>query len=292
MVRVWRRLPVIVRAVLVGALVSLLGQLGSAVPMAINLKVVPRVPWSLPFAAIWLWLFWRYAGGAGWPRATSARRRELLRARPLSPPMWGWSLLTCGLLLACNIAFHFAYSRFRPTSLALPEALLALPPLTLVSVLLLISAQAGIVEEAAFRGYMFTPIERRHGPVVATLVVSLVFLLAHFNDPRNLSTFRVVTIFLAGAVYCVVLVVTRSILPGLVTHAVGDAVGLLLLWRAATGAGAAAPRLGGPGEAIRDTSFLAFGGAAIAFGVAAFWAFMRLRQAARLEPAPDMGAAE
>jgi len=284
-VRIWRRLPVVIRAVLVAALVSLFGSVGSASPMAVNLRVFPEVPWSLPIAAIWLWLFWRYVNGHGWPRATSAGRRELLRARPLSVSMWRWSLLTCGLLLAFNISFHYAYSRFLPISVALPEALLALPPVTLVSVLLLISAQAGIVEEAAFRGYMFTPIERRHGPVVATVVVSLVFLLAHFNNPQNLSAFRIVSIFCAGVVYCVVVLVTRSILPGLVAHAAGDAIGLLLLWRAATRAGPAAPRLGGAGEAMRDPAFLGFAGAALVLGLAAVGAFVRLRQVARLESA-------
>jgi len=248
--------------------------------MALNLKVLSQVPWSLPVAAIWLWLFWKYVNGHGWPRATADRRRELLGARPLSAPMWCWSLLTCGLLLACNISFHYAYARFQPISVALPEALLALPPVTLVSVLLMISAQAGIVEEAAFRGYMFTPIERRHGPVVATVVVRLLFLLAHFNDPQNLSVFRIVSIFCAGVVYCVVLLVTRSILPGLVAHAVGDAIGLLLLWRAATRAGPAAPRLGGVSEAMRDPAFLGFAGAALVFGLAALWTFMRLRSVA------------
>lgn len=283
LVRLWQWLPVVVRAVLVGLSVSLIGALGTGIPMQLNLKVFPSLPWSLPLAAAWLWLFWRYLDGRGWPRSSSVRRHGLLRARRLSPPVWRWSLLTCGLLLAFNIAFQTTYSRFQPISVGLPEALLALPPVTLLFVLLMVSAQAGIVEEAAFRGYMFTPIEHRHGPVVATLIVSLAFVVAHFNNPQNLSVYRILNVFLVGVIYCALVVVTRSILPGLVVHAVGDAVGLLLLWRAATRAGVPAPRLGGLREALQDPAFLTLGSAALLLGVAAVWAFLHLRLVARLE---------
>lgn len=283
LVRLWQWLPVVVRAVLVGLSVSLIGALGTGIPMQVNLKVFPNLPWSLPLAAVWLWLFWRYLDGRGWPRSSSSRRRELLRARPLSAAVWRWSLLTCGLLFAFNIAFQSAYSRFLPISVRLPEALLALPPVTLLFVLLILSAQAGIVEEAAFRGYMFTPIEHRHGPVVATLIVSLAFVAAHFNNPQNLSVYRILNVFLVGVIYCALVVVTRSILPGLVVHAVGDAIGLLLLWRAAMRGGAAMPRLSSLSEALTDSTFLTFGSVALLSGLGAIWSFVRLRQVARSE---------
>jgi len=283
--RAWGRLHVVVRAVLIGAPLSALGSLGSAVPMQVNLGVFPAVPWSLPFSAIWLWLFWRYLSGHGWPRSTSTLRREWLRARPLSTPMWRWSLLTCALLFAFSLALAFARSRFLPIGMTLPPELLAAPPITIVAVLLTISAQAGVVEEAAFRGYMFTPIERRHGPVVATTIVSLVFLLAHFGDPQNLSAYRIVSIFLAGVVYCVLLVVTNSILPGLIAHAAGDGIALLLLWRAHTRGDAAPERVGGFTEALRDPGFLGYAGLAFVLGLAAIGAFLRLRRTARFEAA-------
>lgn len=281
--RAWGRIPIAVRAMIVGLSVSLIGALGTGIPMQANLKWFPDAPWSLPVSAMWLWLFWRYLNGRGWPRATSARRREWLRARPLSARLWRWSLLTCGLLLAFNLALAFARSRFLPSGMSLPGELLTLPPATLIAVLLTISAQAGVVEEAAFRGYMFTPIERRHGPVAATLIVSLVFVLAHFNNPQNLSAYRILSILAASVVYCVLVLVTGSILPGLVAHGIGDAIGLMLLWRAEMHRGLAPPRLGGFTEALQDSAFLAYAAAALVLGCAAIWAFVRLRQVARLD---------
>ena len=66
MTAIWHRVPVIVRAILVGLLVNEVGQLG-AVFIFVNLKFFPQVPWLLPAAAVWLWGFWLYVNGSGWP---------------------------------------------------------------------------------------------------------------------------------------------------------------------------------------------------------------------------------
>ena len=49
----------------------------------------------------------------------------------------------------------------------------------------------GVSEEAGFRGYMQGPLMRRYGPVVAVLVVSVVFWVAHFNHPSGIARGRV-----------------------------------------------------------------------------------------------------
>ena len=46
---------------------------------------------------------------------------------------------------------------------------------------------AGVLEEAAFRGYMQAPIERRHGPLVGMGVVAVVFTLAHLGTFPDMS---------------------------------------------------------------------------------------------------------
>jgi membrane protease YdiL (CAAX protease family) len=43
---------------------------------------------------------------------------------------------------------------------------------------------AGFCEEAAFRGYMQGPIERRYGPVVAILATGIAFGFAHLSHPQ------------------------------------------------------------------------------------------------------------
>ena len=71
-------------AVLLGFVVLMIGGAVSGALMFANLKLAPTLPLFLPATVLWLWLFWRYVRGDGWPRSTSDRRRDMLRVRKLS----------------------------------------------------------------------------------------------------------------------------------------------------------------------------------------------------------------
>ena len=69
----WRRLPVVVRAVVSGWLVTTVGT-GLWVLLSLaNQKYFRALPWALLPTAGYLWLFWRYLRGDGWPRASVGR---------------------------------------------------------------------------------------------------------------------------------------------------------------------------------------------------------------------------
>jgi membrane protease YdiL (CAAX protease family) len=103
------------------------------------------------------------------------------------------------------------------------------PGVTLFCFLLTGSAVAGIVEEAAFRGYMQRPIERRHGLIVAILVTGILFGFMHFAHPE--VTLILMPYFIAvAAVYGALAWLTNSILPSMALHAGGNVlVGLGLV---------------------------------------------------------------
>src|SRR5437762_1850200 len=106
MSRLWNRLPVVLRAVFLGFVVNEMGQLGGLFILA-NLTHFPRIPWLLPATALWLWVFWRYAGGWGWPSGTREARRRNLRAPSLPGRVWGWALLagSMGFVSVLGIGF-------------------------------------------------------------------------------------------------------------------------------------------------------------------------------------------
>lgn len=95
----WQRLPVIVRAVIAGLAVLLAGEVpwggiaGHAGLAGWNGRVLVVVPWAIAPMAFYLWLYWRYLDGRGWPRLTARLRHAGLRANPLSSEVWGMSLL-------------------------------------------------------------------------------------------------------------------------------------------------------------------------------------------------------
>ena len=111
MVSLWNRLPAIVRAVIVGLAVAGAGTTPWAVLVNANTKHLPTIPWAVVPTAFYLWLFWRYIRGAGWPRSTAEARRTSCRANPLPDDLWVLSLLAGVLGLASLVLFMRVMNR-------------------------------------------------------------------------------------------------------------------------------------------------------------------------------------
>src|SRR6202035_3171064 len=280
--RLWGHVPVLVRAVVVGELILTVGGLPELL-LFVNLKHAPAIPWSLATTAIWLWLCWRYLDGAGWPRSTSQQRKRDLRGRPLPAQVWRWSLLAGSLAMVSVVALAFITARLANIprdAFKLPVDLSIVPVWTTVSILLAISAFAGVLEEAAFRGYMLSQIERRHGWVVGILVTGTVFFADH-HFSHAYATLAFLPFFLAvSTLHGLLVYFTRSILPSVVLHAVADFV-VIPIQYGLVGPPAVAP-ISSQGM---DSSFLVCVGLLVAFGLAAVPAFVRLAQVARAQDA-------
>ena len=220
MAAVWRRLPVIVRALVLGALVAVAGTVPWAYLVSLNIRRWPAVPWAVPLTAIYLWLFWRYVTGAGWPPSTARARRELSRANTVQDDAWLTALLAGDLDLGAMLLLQGVMSRL----VTLPQQKdidpSQYPALTVFMWVVMSAIVAGVVEETAFRGYMQGPIERRHGPVVAILATGTVFGFVHFTHPE--VGLALLPYYLAvAAVYGTLAHLTNSVYPSMLLHA-GD----------------------------------------------------------------------
>ena len=277
----WGRLPVIVRAVLAGSILGAAGTLPWAALASANSRYWTAVPWAVPPTALYLWLFWRYVQGAGWPRSTSEARRTSCRANRLSEDVWGAALLAGGLGLFALVLFLGVMNRLVRLPAQPTDDLAHVPLVTLVPLLLMSAAVAGIAEESSFRGYMQGPIERRHGPVIAILVTGSLFGFVHFTHPE--VTLILMPYYLAAAaIYGALAYLTNSILPGVVLHAGGNvfsAIGLFAGGRAEWQATSnPAPLIWETGA---DASFWIGSAAALIVGAAAVWAYAALAGVAR-----------
>jgi len=220
----WHRLPVIIKAITSGILPAVVGTVTWVLLVEANLNLFPDVPWSLIPAAIFLWILWRYLRGEWWPKSTSEIRKKNLRANPLSGEVWASAIFAGILGLTALLLFMRVMNRM----VRLPQQHLTaadnIPKVTLFFLLLMGSAVAGVVEEAAFRGYMQGPIEKRHGPVIAILITGILFGFAHFSHPE--TTILLMPFYTGVAViYGMMAYLTNSILPGMLLHAVGDVFG-------------------------------------------------------------------
>ncbi len=229
MIALWTRLPVVVRAVLTGAGVALVGTTPWAILVSANVKYGSAVPWSVPPTVLYLWLFWRYLRGAGPPRSTMEMRRANLRAHRISGEVWGAALFAGVLGLGAVLLLQIVTNRLVVLPPQQVPDISHVPGLTLFCFLVTGSAVAGIVEEAAFRGYMQGPIERRHGLAVAILVTGPLFGFMHFAHPE--VTLILMPYFIAvAAVYGTLTFLTNSIFPSMALHAGGNVlVGLGLV---------------------------------------------------------------
>lgn len=271
-------MKITIRAVLIGMLVVIAGTIPRNLLFAANLRYFASVPWAVPVTAVYLWFFWRYLNGAGPPETTAEERKTSLRANRVSGRVWAWALLAGGLgIVALVLALRVVNRLVVLPQQQLPD-LAGVPRVTLLSLLLMAAPVAGIVEEAAFRGYMQGPIERRHGLAAAILITGTMFAIAHLDFTLILWPYYVAV----AAIYGTVTYLTRSILPAVILHTGGNLYSNLDLWlhgqaewQASSGSTALIWKTGA------DAPFWISGLALLLAAAAMVWAFFKLARAAR-----------
>ena len=225
-------MTVIVPAVVRGVAVLLAGSLPWVVALApLNLRVASAVPWAILPMAFYLYVYWRYFGGRLGPLATARRRHEYLRANAVPAAAWTLALVSGLVGFGALVALLEVMARVTTMpgtgQIQVPEGI---PRATVFALLTMSSAVAGITEEAAFRGYMQGPIERRHGLAIAILVNGTMFGLVHFpNHPDHVLSMLPYYIAVS-AVYGALTWATNSILPAVTLHAGANVWSLTRLW--------------------------------------------------------------
>lgn len=180
--RLWYRVPILIRAPMIGLVVFAIGQYLTSPLILANLQWLPTVPWALPATALILWPYWLYVSGRGWPRSTAEARRIGLRGGNLPSGLWGPSLLAGGCALFTLIGFRLLLPRL--FAMAEPRLMIdasELPTWTVLGIAFAVSLTAGVTEEAGLRGYLQGPLERRYGLWFAVLVTGVVFWAIHLN---------------------------------------------------------------------------------------------------------------
>jgi sodium transport system permease protein len=123
-------------------------------------------------------------------------------------------------------------------------------------VLLVVAVTPALCEELFFRGLVFAGL-RRHGAWVTVLVSALLFALLHGSIYRLLPT------FFLGAVMGWVRLVTRSVAPGVIVHALNNGIAVAILFYKPSWAESAAG-----GDSL-PLGIVAAGAAVFALGLAA-----------------------
>ena len=223
---------IIIAAVVFGVVVLLAGSLPWGIVLApLNLWIGVTVPWAAMPMAAYLWIYWKFIRGDWGAPESAATRRHYLRANALPGDVWPVALVAGLIGFGALLAFIAVMARLvpLPQSAQIPTPA-GMPAVTMFVLLTMASVVAGVTEEAAFRGYMQTPIEERYGLPLAIAVNGTMFGLLHFpNHPDAVLTMLPYYVAVA-AVYGGLTWAANSILPSLVLHVSGNVWSLGRLW--------------------------------------------------------------
>lgn len=220
--RLWYRLPLVVRSLVSGYAVFLVLQFGWQGALIANTTVLPQVPWNVAAGLLYLWLVFRYFNGRGWPASTAEARRVSLRSGRLSREKWLWSFAYCGLVVVLIAGIINVVYRFIEVPASNMMDLDVFPWWTLYPSLIMLSINAGVSEEAGFRGYMQGEMEGRYGPVTAIAFTSIVFWLAHLNHPSGMA--RIWMLLAYGVALGALTWAAQTIWPAIIAHSLTDAL--------------------------------------------------------------------
>ncbi|RPI28374.1 MAG: CPBP family intramembrane metalloprotease [Acidobacteria bacterium] len=151
--------------------------------------------------------------------------RQALALRPVHPAVWPAVLLGAPASLVLAHAVFRLANLFFPVPQKMMESFsqMVIPPeYALWQVFLLVAVIPGIGEELAFRGVLLYGLRKRYHPVVLALVVGAIFGFFH------VALFRLVPTAFLGVILTAVTLLTGSIFPAMLWHALNNATSIVL----------------------------------------------------------------
>jgi membrane protease YdiL (CAAX protease family) len=225
--KVWNRLPLVVKAVLTGFVVSTVGVvswplIGTLVPM----------PWAFIVMVGFLGAYLRYFSGHWGPKIRRNARAVRFRSLILPRRVWLLSLFAAALIVIIEqsgLVVTFRIMEF-PADKFLQEYgfIESIPSWAGWLVIIMISAVAGICEEVGFRGYMQVPLEKRYSPLVSISLVSVVFVLVHLHQAWSGPI--IIHIFFISVLFGSIAYYSGSLIPGIIAHFIMDICNFSFWW--------------------------------------------------------------
>jgi membrane protease YdiL (CAAX protease family) len=225
--RLWQRIPLVIRAIAVGFIVfALVGQ----VARILVLSLIPA-PWSIAVMGGVLWVYCKYFSGSWWPKSTQEARRDRFRATRVARSIWTWSLFAAMLgvvVVEAGFVVTFRVVEFPAEAWSAGYNLSAAPLWMSWLLVVTVALVAGITEEVGFRGYMQVPLEKRYGPEAAITIVSIVFVIMHLNQAWAPPV--LIHLFVMSVLWGILAYASGSLIPGMISHTVADVCNFAYWW--------------------------------------------------------------
>ncbi len=192
-----------------------------------NLRTGIATPWCVPAALGLLWLGWRFAGGQ-WPWRSEARR-TYRRANAVQLPVMAWALLANIFAIAALAALWILLRELVAVPGNPSPDFSAYPVPVTAAILSCAGLIGGVTEEVGLRGYLQQRLERRLPWPLAIALTALVAAPAHAATQGFVWPTMLFYLF-ADATYGVTATLTKSVIPGIVAHALGLIAFFAFVW--------------------------------------------------------------
>jgi membrane protease YdiL (CAAX protease family) len=184
----------------------------------LNLRSTPRIPWSVAVMGVVLILAWR----------TARARKVAMRANPVTREVFGWSLVAGVLAIAAMAGLWIVmFGLVRMPGNVIPDAT-QYPWLTMAALMMMGSLVSPFSEEASFRGFFQSALERDFRGPVAIAISSAFFAVGHLNHgvlwPKQLAY------FLGGVMLGTIAYLAKSIVPSIAVHILADLTFFAFVW--------------------------------------------------------------
>jgi membrane protease YdiL (CAAX protease family) len=194
-----------------------------SVLLLVNFRTTPAVPWAAVAMALLLWLAWRAL-------SSTPKRRARLRATRVPAPVFAWALVAGLLSIVALVGLWIVLMQLVHVHGNVLPDFSRFPIYTVVLIIGMASIATAVAEEAGFRGYFQGAMEPRFGPRIAIFIAALIMEPGHgltqgLFDVTTIMFYYCVDIMLGSIAY-----LTKSIVPGIVVHAIGLAVFFSLVW--------------------------------------------------------------
>jgi membrane protease YdiL (CAAX protease family) len=223
----WGRVPVIIRAVIVGIFVGMIAANVWSI-LLLTLRMPTAAVVEVAFLVVYVW----WAAGGGPPARFKPQRTENFRIGPILRVQWFWGAVAAvsfAVTIHAAMVLLFSFVPFPAAAFHEGYDLSAFGSRQMQWLVCIVSAlSAGVCEEIGFRGYMQRPIEKRHGPLTAILISSLFFMLIHLTKDWALIG-MVPIVLLAGLLLGMLARASGTLIFCMLGHWVMD-IGLFAFW--------------------------------------------------------------
>jgi len=197
--------------------------------LTVNLKTSGAIPWAVAPMALVLWAVWTFLDGQwGWPRSQTARR-GLLRSHRLPTHVMVLAIAAGLLWMVALAGFWIVVHRLMVVPTNPLPGLSKYPAFTVILALAMASISGAVSEEAAYRGYFLSALERAGLGPAAVLAAALLMAPEHALT-QGFVWPTIVFYLMFDGMQGAITYVTGSIQPGIVTHAIGLFIFFYVIW--------------------------------------------------------------